>query len=38
MKLVREPDTLTFRKEKFNVIYYYYLCEDSGGRELYFVF
>lgn len=32
MKLVREADTLTFRKEKFNVMYHYYLCEDSGER------
>lgn len=32
MKLVREADTLTFRKEKFNIVYHYYLCEDSGER------
>lgn len=32
MKLVREADTLTFRKEKFHVVYHYYLCEDSGER------
>ena len=30
MKLVREPDTLTFRKEKFSIVSHYYLCEDSG--------
>lgn len=30
MKLVREPDTLTFRKEYFSIVYHYYLCEDSG--------
>ena len=32
MKLVREADTLTFRKEKSHVMYHYYLCEDSGER------
>ncbi|MBK1439631.1 DUF4065 domain-containing protein [Parapedobacter sp. ISTM3] len=32
MKLVREADTLTFRKETFNIVYHYYLCEDSGER------
>jgi len=30
MKPVREPDTLTFRKENFPIVYHYYLCEDSG--------
>lgn len=32
MKLIREADTLTFRKEAFNIVYHYYLCEDSGER------
>ncbi|SEO00920.1 Protein of unknown function [bacterium A37T11] len=32
MKIVREADTLTFRKETFPVVYHYYLCEDSGER------
>ncbi len=32
MKLVREADTLTFRKETFNIVYHYYLCKDSGER------
>lgn len=32
MKLVREADTLTFRKEMFNIVYHYYLCEESGER------
>lgn len=32
MKIVREADTLTFRKEQFEVVYHYYLCEDSGER------
>lgn len=32
MKLVQEQDQLTFRKEKFQVVYHYYLCEDSGER------
>src|SRR5690606_30649265 len=32
MKLIREADTLTFRKETFNIVYHYYLCEDSGER------
>lgn len=32
MKLVREADTLTFRKETFNIMYHYYLCEDSDER------
>ncbi|MFC7526695.1 hypothetical protein ACFQRK_22245 [Parapedobacter sp. GCM10030251] len=30
MKLVREADTLAFRKETFNIVYHYYLCEHSG--------
>jgi len=29
MKLVMEPAVLSFRKEKFEVVYHYYLCEDS---------
>lgn len=32
MKLIREADTLTFRKESFSIMYHYYLCEDSGER------
>ena len=32
MKLIREADTLTFRKESFSIVYHYYLCEDSGER------
>lgn len=32
MKLVREADTLTFRKEAFPIVYHCYLCEDSGER------
>ena len=32
MNIVREADTLTFRKEAFNIMYHYYLCEDSGER------
>lgn len=32
MNLVREPDTLTFRKENFPIVYHYYLCGDSGER------
>lgn len=32
MKLVREQDTLTFRKENFPIVYHDYLCEDSGER------
>lgn len=32
MKLIREADILSFRKEAFNIIYHYYLCEDSGER------
>lgn len=32
MKLVQEQHQLTFRKEKFQVVYHYYLCEDSGER------
>lgn len=30
MKLMREPHTLSFRKEEFEIQYHYYLCEDSG--------
>ncbi|MCF1715408.1 DUF4065 domain-containing protein [Flavihumibacter sp. RY-1] len=29
MKLVKEVTTLPFRKEEFEVVYHYYLCEDS---------
>lgn len=32
MQVVREADTLTFRKEQFDVVYHYYLCGDSGER------
>lgn len=32
MKLTQEQDVLTYRKEKFNVSYHFYLCEDSGER------
>jgi putative zinc finger/helix-turn-helix YgiT family protein len=30
MRLVKEPQQLTFRKEQFTVVYHYYLCEESG--------
>lgn len=30
MKLVREPRIMTFRKEEIEIVYHYYLCEDSG--------
>lgn len=29
MKLVKEPATLPFRKNEFEVVYHYYLCEDT---------
>ena len=32
MKLVKEPHTLTYRKDTFNVLYHVYECEDSGER------
>lgn len=32
MKLAMEPTVLSFRKEKFEVMYHYYLCEDSGEQ------
>lgn len=32
MKLMLEKQGLTFRREKFNVFYHYYLCEDSGEQ------
>lgn len=32
MKMIRKADTLTFRKEKFEIMYHHYLCEDSGER------
>lgn len=32
MKLAMEPAVLSFRKEKFEVVYHYYLCEDSGEQ------
>ncbi|NGM60908.1 DUF4065 domain-containing protein [Sphingobacterium sp. SGG-5] len=32
MKLVQEQDQLIFRKEEFQVMYHYYLCEDSGEQ------
>lgn len=32
MKLTQEQDVLTYRKEKFNVSYHFYLCKDSGER------
>ncbi|OKL42074.1 type II toxin-antitoxin system antitoxin SocA domain-containing protein [Pontibacter flavimaris] len=32
MKLVMESAKLPFRKEEFEVMYHYYLCEDSGEQ------
>ena len=33
MKLMLEKQELTYRKEKFNSVFYqYYLCEDSGEQ------
>jgi len=32
MTLYRETKTLIFRKKEFQVLYHYYLCEDSGER------
>lgn len=32
MKVVRERTSLPFRKERFEVVYHYYLCEDSGEQ------
>lgn len=32
MKLVKEPKTLNFRKESFEVVFHYYKCEDSGEQ------
>lgn len=32
MKLMMEPTRLPFRKEEFDVVYHFYLCEDSGER------
>ena len=29
MSLHKEERTMTFRKEPFNVLYHYFLCEDS---------
>ncbi|RNA63089.1 DUF4065 domain-containing protein [Chryseobacterium nematophagum] len=29
MKLVKDKRSMEFRKEKFNIIFHYYLCEDS---------
>jgi putative zinc finger/helix-turn-helix YgiT family protein len=30
MQLVREPKTMQFRKESFEIIYHYFRCQDSG--------
>lgn len=32
MRIIKEPVETEFRKEKFPVVYHYYLCEDSGER------
>jgi uncharacterized phage-associated protein/DNA-binding transcriptional regulator YiaG len=32
MKLMKEPQPLAFRKEEFNVVYHYFLCEKSGEQ------
>lgn len=32
MILKQEPGVLSYRKESFNIIYHFYLCEDSGER------
>lgn len=33
MNLVRDNDVkLEYRKDKFSVLYHYYLCEDSGEK------
>jgi len=32
MKIYKEPGTLSFRKEKFEIMYHYFLCEDTGER------
>jgi len=32
MRLNKEPQKLTFRKEDFDVVYHYYLCEESGEQ------
>lgn len=32
MKLVKELINMPFRKEEFQIVYHYYLCEDSGEQ------
>lgn len=32
MVMKRETITTDFRNEKFEVVYHYYLCEDSGEK------
>ncbi|MBS3771958.1 MAG: DUF4065 domain-containing protein [Bacteroidales bacterium] len=32
MVIHKESGTLSFRKEKFEIMYHYYLCEDTGER------
>ena len=29
MKLIKEPGVLTYRKEDFNIVYHYFLCDQS---------
>ncbi|QJB33385.1 hypothetical protein HF324_19390 [Chitinophaga oryzae] len=31
-KLQKEPMTLEFRKELFDITYHYYVCEDTGQQ------
>lgn len=30
MKLIKESRTIEFRKEKFNIVFHCYKCDDSG--------
>src|SRR5690554_5379255 len=32
MKLMKERRSIDFRKEKFDIVYHYYKCEDSGEQ------
>ena len=32
MEIHKEPGTLSFRKEEIEIMYHYYLCEDTGER------
>ena len=32
MKIVKESRSIEFRKETFDIVYHYYICEDSGEQ------